>query len=56
MMTGSPTQLVESITQVMPVPRLPGEVCGHGDTNETPEPKAAGTKNPALGMETLNAG
>ncbi len=42
-MTGSPTQLVESITQVVPVPRLPNEDCGHRELKETPEPKAADT-------------
>jgi len=55
-MTGSPTQLIESITQVVPVPRLPGEACGHNAPNETPEPKAADTTSPALAMETLNTG
>jgi hypothetical protein len=55
-MTGSPTQLVESITQVVPVPRLLVEGCGHNEANEAQEPKAADTANPMLGMETLNTG
>jgi len=42
-MTGSPTLLLRSITQVGPVPRLPDEACGHKEIEETPEPKAADT-------------
>ena len=42
-MTGSPTQLVESIAQVVPVPRLPNEDCGHSEIKEAPERQAADT-------------
>jgi hypothetical protein len=47
---------MRSITQVVPVPRLPSKACGHDEANETLEPKAADTINSVLVMETLNAG
>ena len=36
--------LIESIAQVVPVPRLPDEGCGHKELNETPERQAADAK------------
>jgi len=47
---------MESITQVVPVPRLPSEARGHCEVKETPEPKAADTTNLMLGMKTSNTG